>query len=148
MNGNPKAFDFPRAFQHDERLEFSFSGLKTAVLYACHGQGNSKGELPTGQKRADLAASFQTAVVDVLALKCKQALRKTGLTRLAVGGGVCANKLLRAELEKMCQKEQIELFIPPLSLCTDNAAMAALAVEKWQRGEFATAELDAEPNFA
>ncbi len=147
--GNPKAYTFPRAFGADTRLEFSFSGLKTAVLYACHGQNITKAKPPpSGQKRADLAASFQAAVVDILVLKCKQALRKTGLTRLAVGGGVCANKLLRAELEEMCQKEQIELFIPPLSLCTDNAAMAALAVEKWQRGEFATAELDAEPNFA
>ena len=147
--GNSKAYAFPRAFGTDTRVEFSFSGLKTAVLYACHGQKITKAKPPpSGQKRADLAASFQAAVVEILVLKCKQALRKTGLTRLAVGGGVCANKLLRAELEEMCQKEQIELFIPPLSLCTDNAAMAALAVEKWQRGEFATAELDAEPNFA
>ena len=72
-------------------------------------------------------------------MKCKQALRKTGLTRLAVGGGVSANKPLRAALEAMCAKEGAELFIPPLSLCTDNAAMAALAVEKWKRGEFAAA---------
>ncbi len=147
--GDPKAYAFPRAFGADTRLEFSFSGLKTAVLYACHGQNVTKAKSPpSGQKRADLAASFQAAVVEILVLKCKQALRKTGLPRLAVGGGVCANELLRAELEEMCRKERIELFIPPLSLCTDNAAMAALAVEKWQRGEFATAELDAEPNFA
>jgi N6-L-threonylcarbamoyladenine synthase len=146
--GNPKAYDFPRTFIDDGRLEFSFSGLKTAVLYACHGQDVSRATPPPpGPKRADLAASFQAAVVDVLVMKCKQALRKTGLTRLAVGGGVSANKSLRAALEAMCAKEGVELFIPPPSLCTDNAAMAALAVEKWKRGEFAPADLDAEPNW-
>lgn len=147
-SGNPKAHAFPRAFLSDDRLEFSFSGLKTAVMYACHGQDVSRATPPgPGQKRADLAASFQAAVVDVLSVKCKQALRKTGLTRLAVGGGVSANKPLRAALTAMCAKEGAEPFIPPLSLCTDNAAMAALAVEKWKRGEFAPLDLDAEPNF-
>ncbi|AMV27310.1 tRNA N6-adenosine threonylcarbamoyltransferase [Gemmata sp. SH-PL17] len=146
--GNPKAHHFPRAFIDDGRLEFSFSGLKTAVLYACHGQDVKRSTPPgPGQKRADLAASFQAAVVDVLTMKCKQALRKTGLTRLAVGGGVSANKPLRAALEAMCAKEGAELVIPPLNLCTDNAAMAALAVEKWKRKEFAPADLDADPNW-
>ena len=86
--GSATAFAFPRAFSDTGRLEFSFSGLKTAVLYATHGQ-NIKDAAPPGpgQKRADLAASFQEAVCDALALKCKQALRQTGLTRLAVGGG-------------------------------------------------------------
>jgi N6-L-threonylcarbamoyladenine synthase len=147
-SGDPKAYQFPRTFIDDGRLEFSFSGLKTAVLYACHGQDVKKAAPPpAGKKRADLAASFQSAVVDVLAVKCKQALRKTRLTRLAVGGGVSANKPLRAALEAMCAKEGAELFIPPLNLCTDNAAMAALAVEKWKRGEFAPPDLDAEPNW-
>ena len=146
--GDPKAFRFPRPFIGDGRLEFSFSGLKTAVLYACHGQDVKKAAPPpAGKARADLAASFQAAVVDVLATKCKQALRTTGLTRLAVGGGVSANESLRAALEAMCAKEGAELFIPPLSLCTDNAVMAALAVEKWKRGEFAPPDLDAEPNW-
>ena len=144
--GDPSAYDFPRAFLHDDRLEFSFSGLKTAVLYACHGQGVSHGPLPTGKKRADLAASFQEAVVEILVAKCRQALRKTGRGRLAVGGGVTANNRLRGAIESMCQKEGVELFIPPPSLCTDNAAMAALAVEKWRAGQFAPPDLDAEPN--
>lgn len=148
QTGNPKAFAFPRAFHNNDRLEFSFSGLKTAVLYACHGQNVAKSEAPpAGPKRHDLAASFQAAVVDVLALKCKQALRQTGLGRLAVGGGVTANQTLRRALQQMCEQEGTELFIPPMSLCTDNAAMAALAVEKWKRNEFAPADLDAEPNF-
>jgi N6-L-threonylcarbamoyladenine synthase len=146
--GDPKAYKFPRTFLDDARLEFSFSGLKTAVLYACHGQDVAKATPPgPGKKRADLAAGFQAAVVDVLAGKCKQALRQTGLNRLAVGGGVSANGPLRAALAAMCAAEGAELFIPPLALCTDNAAMAALAVEKWRRGEFAAPDLDAEPNF-
>jgi N6-L-threonylcarbamoyladenine synthase len=146
--GNPRAHAFPRSFRDDARLEFSFSGLKTAVLYSCHGQDVSKAvPPPAGPKRADLAASFQAAVVDVLTVKCKQALRQTGLKRLAVGGGVTANKALRAALQEMTEKEGAELFIPPMNLCTDNAAMAALAVEKWKRGEFAGPDLDAEPNF-
>jgi N6-L-threonylcarbamoyladenine synthase len=146
--GNPKAFNFPRSFLADPRLEFSFSGLKTAVLYTVHGQDVSRAEPPPpGQLRADVAASFQRAVVEVLVVKCRQALRQTGLKRLAVGGGVTANKALRAGLEAMASAEGAELFIPPLALCTDNAAMAALAVEKWRRGELAALDLDAEPNF-
>ena len=144
--GNPRAYAFPRAFLDDAHPEFSFSGLKTAVLYACHGQDVSRAAPPPpGPKRADLAASFQAAVIDVLVGKCKQQLRRTGLTRLAVGGGVCANTPFRAALRAMCEQEKVELFIPPPALCTDNAAMAALAVEKWRRGEFAPPDLDAEP---
>jgi N6-L-threonylcarbamoyladenine synthase len=147
-SGDPKAFNFPRAFRNDDRLEFSFSGLKTAVLYTVQGQDMSKAKSPpTGKELADLAASFQQAVVDVLVAKCKQALRQTGMKRLAVGGGVSANRVLRKALEEMAAKEGAELFIPPMSLCTDNAAMAALAVEKWRRGEFGPLDLDAEPNY-
>jgi len=147
-HGSPNAHRFPRAFIDDGRLEFSFSGLKTAVLYACHGQDVAKAQPPpAGPKRADLAASFQAAVVDVLTAKCRQALRKTGLSRLAVGGGVVANRSLRDALGAMCAKEGADFFIPPMHLCMDNAAMAALAVEKWKRGELAPPDLDAEPNF-
>jgi N6-L-threonylcarbamoyladenine synthase len=146
--GDPKAFTFPRSFLRDERLEFSFSGLKTAVLYALHGPGNARGPLPgPGKLRADLAASFQAAVVDVLVGKCRQALRKTGATRLAVGGGVSANGAIRAGLAAMCARENVELIVPPLSLCTDNAAMAAVAVERWLQHDFSTLELDASPTY-
>jgi N6-L-threonylcarbamoyladenine synthase len=148
INGNSKVYNFPRSFISDDRLEFSFSGLKTAVLYTLHGQDVSKASPPPpGKKRADVAASFQQAVVDVLVAKCKQALRQTGLKRLAVGGGVTANKSLRFALETMAASEGAELFIPPMSLCTDNAAMAALAVEKWRLGQFAPLDLDAEANL-
>jgi N6-L-threonylcarbamoyladenine synthase len=142
--GNPAAHRFPRSFYHDRELRFSFSGLKTAVMYALYGPGVSRGpKPPPGLERADLAASFQQAVVDVLVQKARQALRETGLARLAVGGGVAANGALRAALERMAAEEGAELFIPPLRLCTDNAAMAAIAVEKWRRGAWAPPDLDA-----
>ncbi|MFL5340234.1 MAG: tRNA (adenosine(37)-N6)-threonylcarbamoyltransferase complex transferase subunit TsaD, partial [Gemmataceae bacterium] len=147
--GDPAAFKFPRSLMEAGNLDFSFSGLKTAVLYRAFGQ-NAKGttDPPTGKFRADLAASFQQAVVDVLAEKARRALRQTGLTRLAVGGGVAANRALRSALAAMVAELSGELFIPPMDLCTDNAAMAALAVEKWRRGQFAPPDLDAEPNLA
>ena len=146
--GDPTAVKLPRSFLHEDRLDFSFSGLKTAVRYALGGQDEARPDPPpSGQRRADLAASFQQAVVDVLVAKSRQALRRTGLKRLAVGGGVAANKALRSELERMAAEEGVELFIPPLSLCTDNAAMAAVAVEKWRRGEFAPLDLDAQPSL-
>ena len=135
---------FPRSFLHEDRLDFSFSGLKTAVLYSLGGQSCPKpAPPPPGKVRADLAASFQLAVVDVLVAKSRQALQRTGLKRLAVGGGVVANKALRTALEAMAAEEHVELFIPPMALCTDNAAMAAVAIEKWQRGAIAPADLDA-----
>jgi N6-L-threonylcarbamoyladenine synthase len=146
--GNPTAFRFPRSFLHDERLDFSFSGLKTAVLYTVHGQdGTRQAPLPTGPYRADLAASFQEAVVDVLVTKARQGLARTGYRRLAVGGGVAANRRLRAALEEMTAAVGAELFIPPLKLCTDNAAMAAVAVEKWRRQQWAPLDLDAVPTY-
>lgn len=146
--GDPRAVKLPRSFLHEDRLDFSFSGLKTAVLYSLAGQDNPRPEPPpAGQRRADLAASFQRAVVDVLVAKSRQALRQTGLRRLAVGGGVVANKALRAALEEMTRAEGAELFVPPMALCTDNAAMAAVAVEKWRRGEEAPLDLDAVPTM-
>jgi N6-L-threonylcarbamoyladenine synthase len=147
--GNPEAFHFPRSFLREKRLDFSFSGLKTAVLYTVRGQDLSlPAPPPTGQLRADLAASFQQAVVDVLVEKSRQTLRMTNLKRLAVGGGVAANRCLRAALEKMASEEGAELFIPPLALCTDNAAMAALAVEKYRSQQWAPLDLDAVPAYA
>ena len=147
-HGNPYAYAFPRAFLDSERLEFSFSGLKTAVLYACHGQNLSRAQpVEPGPRRADLAASFQEAVVEVLVEKCRQALQQTGRGVLAVGGGVSANQRFREQLQQLCEEEGVELAIPPPTLCTDNAAMAALAVEKWYAKDFAPPDLDAEPNF-
>src|SRR5437773_1625079 len=136
--GNPETHRFPRSFLKEDRLDFSFSGLKTAVLYTVCGKDLSRAATTlTKEDRANLAASFQQAAVDVLVEKSRQALRRTGLKCLAVGGGVAANRCLRAVLEQMAAEEGAELHIPPLSLCTDNAAMAALAVEKWRCRQFA-----------
>jgi N6-L-threonylcarbamoyladenine synthase len=118
------------------------------VLYSLAGQSQPRpAPPPPGKQRADLAASFQKAVVDALVAKSRQALRRTGLSRLAVGGGVAANRCLRTALERMSQEEGAELFIPPFDLCTDNAAMASVAVEKWRLQDWAPADLDAVPTW-
>jgi N6-L-threonylcarbamoyladenine synthase len=144
--GDPTAYRFPRSLIRDDRLDFSFSGLKTAVMYALGGQNNpNPAAPPPGKLRADLAASFQAAAVDVLVARCRQAVERTGHTRLAVGGGVAANGVLRRAMTAMAAAHGVELFIPPLSYCTDNAAMAAAAVEHWRRGRFASLDLDANP---
>jgi len=143
MMGDPNAFSFPRAFLHDERLLLSFSGLKTAVLYALRGQ-NAMGEArqPGAERISDLAASFQEAVVAVIVAKTRQALARTGMKRLAVGGGVASNSRLRDRLQTMAAELGIELFIPPPALCTDNAAMAGIALPKLAAGQVADLDLD------
>ncbi|MDG3005284.1 tRNA (adenosine(37)-N6)-threonylcarbamoyltransferase complex transferase subunit TsaD [Paludisphaera mucosa] len=139
--GNPKAFAFPRSFLHEPRLAFSFSGLKTAVLYALRGPNQERGVVePTPELTADLAASFQEAVVDILVAKARQALEQTGMERLGVGGGVAANGRFREKLGAAMDAMGVETFIPPLSLCTDNAAMAGVALLKLAAGR--TADLD------
>ena len=142
-SGNRKAFAFPRSLIHDDRLAFSFSGLKTAVLYAVRGQDARLGaNLEEPGVVADLAASFQEAVVDVLVAKTRQALRKTGLKKLGIGGGVAANGRFRERFEELAKELGVELFIPPLSLCTDNAAMAGIAFAKLEAGQVASLDID------
>ncbi len=130
--GDPAAYRFPRSFLHDQqRLQFSFSGLKTAVRYAITGHGNldpTQVEL-SEQTKANLAASFQEAVVDCLVAKSMQAIERTQLSRLCVGGGVAANARLRERLMTDAALHGIELIIAPLNLCTDNAVMGAVAHE-------------------
>jgi N6-L-threonylcarbamoyladenine synthase len=141
--GNPRAFAFPRSFRHDERPIFSFSGLKTAVLYALRGPNERLGLVqPSPALVSDLAASFQDAVVDVLVAKTRQVLEKTGLKRLGVGGGVAANGRFRERLAAMADTLGVELFIPPLALCTDNAAMAGIALAKLAAGQIADLDVD------
>jgi N6-L-threonylcarbamoyladenine synthase len=140
---NRKAFALPRSFLHDDRLVFSFSGLKTAVLYALHGQNAQSPQILLGEESVgDLAASFQEAVVDVLVAKTRQALFRTGMTRLGVGGGVAANTRFRERIGELAQELGIELFIPPPALCTDNAAMAAIALPKLWAGQVADLDVD------
>jgi N6-L-threonylcarbamoyladenine synthase len=145
-SGNSMMYRFPRSFLHEQRLDFSFSGLKTAVLYTVRGLPDSETK-PSAINTADVAASFQAAAVEVLVTKARQAMETTGLKRLAVGGGVAANQAFRGALTEMVQKQGGELFIPPMSLCTDNAAMAAIAVEKYRLRHFAPLDLDAVAAF-
>jgi N6-L-threonylcarbamoyladenine synthase len=143
-SGNARAFDFPRSLLEGDNLDFSFSGLKTAVLYAAFGQ-NAKHrdrELAPAEV-ADLAASFQQAVVEVIVEKCRRALRRFGLDTLCVGGGVAANGALRSALQEMAHRQQVRLIIPPLHWCTDNAAMNAVAIQKFREGRFDSLDLDA-----
>ena len=141
--GNPDAFDFPRPFAQDSRLVCSYSGLKTAVLRALQAnQARADDPARRPQLIADLAASFQAAAVESVVLKAKQALKQTGHRRLVVGGGVAANRLLRKELEQMCRRRGVELFVPPMWLCTDNAAMGAVAYLKLIRGDVAALDCD------
>ena len=119
--GDDSRFNFPRPMLDRPGLDFSFSGLKTAVLNA---QNNTE-DYP--QKKADIAASFQAAAIDTLSRKCERALKESGVKRLVVAGGVSANKLLRVKLADMVQRHKAEVFYPALPFCTDNGAMIAFA---------------------
>jgi N6-L-threonylcarbamoyladenine synthase len=119
--GDPEAFDFPRAAPGG--LDFSFSGLKTALLYRLRGMGEE-----AERCRADLAASYQRAIVQALVARVREALEREGLRRLAIGGGVAANSELRAAVEEL----GVPVWVPPLELCTDNAAMIAGAARFFQ----------------
>jgi N6-L-threonylcarbamoyladenine synthase len=110
-DGDPEAFDFPRSAPGE--LDFSFSGLKTALLYRLRDD--------PGADRADLAASYQRAIVDALVHRAELALEREGLERLAIGGGVAANSELRAAVTRL----GVPVWVPPMELCTDNAAMIA-----------------------
>lgn len=143
--GNPKRFPLPRPLLH-EGLDFSFSGLKTALLYTWQGLVRDQGEKAARLARPDLAASLQAAVADVITTKAIRALKQTGLKSLAVCGGVACNKRLRNQLEEATRKAGVALHIPPPSLCTDNAAMAAVSLERWRKGQFAPPDLDALPH--
>lgn len=143
VEGNPR-YDLPRAWLEPNSLDFSFSGLKSAVMNLVHNAKQRKEEI----HYADLAASFQEAVLDVLVEKAMMAVRKTGVKHLLLAGGVSANSGLRVRLHERCQKENIDLRIPPLSLCTDNAAMIATAgTFQFLDGNFADLSLNADANF-
>jgi N6-L-threonylcarbamoyladenine synthase len=122
--GDPHAFEFPVAMTNDPRLDFSFSGLKTALLYAVR----DLGEESARERTADLAASFQAAVVGQLVAKLRRAIRRDGDWRaVALGGGVAANTPLREQVAEVCEAEGLELKLVARELCTDNAAMIASA---------------------
>ncbi len=147
--GDPEAFSFPRSFIHDSRLDFSFSGLKTAVRYVIAGPGEVDFDQLnlSDQQIADIAASFQQAVVDCLVAKAIQAIEQTGLKQLCVGGGVAANREFRQQLESQCLARKVQLSIAPLKYCTDNAVMGALAIERFKAGLFDELDLDIQPGL-
>jgi N6-L-threonylcarbamoyladenine synthase len=147
--GNPKGFSLPRSFANDQSIRFSFSGLKTAVRYTLIPPGEtdfSKAKL-SQQERADLAASFEQAVIDVLVEKSILAAKLHDLPTLCVGGGVAANKKLRQQLASAASEANLSLIIAPLELCTDNAAMGAIAIEQYHRCEFADLDLEITPGL-
>lgn len=125
-NGTPNRFAFPRPMTARPGLDFSFSGLKTFAANTLHQVMQEEGEL-TEQSKADIAYAFQEAVVDTLAIKCKRALKQTGLKRLVIAGGVSANKELRQTLAELMQQLGGEVFYPQPQFCTDNGAMIAYA---------------------
>jgi N6-L-threonylcarbamoyladenine synthase len=144
--GNPKAIRFPRSLMHKGNLDFSFSGLKTAVLYHCQGQdmkGDNRVATMSRAEIADIAASFQLAVIDVLVKKTTRAAKKIGAQSVLMGGGVACNGALREAMEQMCKKEHLTLHIAPKQYCTDNAVMvASLAYYKYKAGQFADLTLE------
>jgi len=124
--GDAQAFRFPRAAPggaEGDALDFSFSGLKTALLYKIRDLGDEEAQ----RLRSDLAASYQRAIVDALATRVEQAIEREGLARLTIGGGVAANSELRRRMRELCDSLAVGLWMPPVALCTDNAAMIAAA---------------------
>ena len=120
LNGNPHAYDFPRPMMHSDKLDLSFSGLKTSVLYTVRDIENITEEI-----KADIAASFQQAVIDVLTRKIKKAVEVSGRSDVIIAGGVAANKALRSAIKDLENLLGIRVFYPFLKYCGDNAAMIA-----------------------
>lgn len=131
QSGNRAAYKFPRSFIHEDNLNFSFSGLKSSALREIEGLSESEREA----RKADLSASYQEAIVDVLISKLELAAKQTGLKSWTITGGVSANSRLRERALESAKKFGATLALPPLRYCTDNAAMIALAgLIKWKAG--------------
>lgn len=141
---NKEAVRFPRPMLGEESLDFSFSGLKTSVLYHLRGR-SIKGTSEMHCKNVgDVAASFQEAVVDVLVGKCLMALKQTSVKNLIVTGGVAANRRLRQRLKEEADERGFNLYLPPLRLCTDNASMVAgLGYRLLMNGRLSSLDIDA-----
>ena len=123
-------------------LDFSFSGLKTAAANTIRSEGDDE------QTKADIAHAFQTAVIDTLAIKCKRALKETGIKRLVIAGGVSANTELRQKLERMMQGMKGQVFYPRTEFCTDNGAMIAFAgMQRLKAKQYATLDMKTQPRW-
>jgi len=132
--GNSSAIKFPRGIASSESMDFSFSGLKTAVLYHCKGQNaTAKSPIKKGLSIPDICSSFQAAVVDTLTQKAFQAARLKRAKAIVLGGGVACNEALRNRFQSLANKEGVKVYLPAKKLCTDNAVMvAAMAYEKYR----------------
>ena len=141
--GTPGRFHFPRPMTDRPGLDFSFSGLKTFAANTIRAEGGGE------QTRCDIAHAFECAVVDTLAIKCKRALKETGLKRLVMAGGVSANRRLRAQLAEMMVELKGEVFYPRLEYCTDNGAMIAYAgLQRLKAGETVGLEIVVKPRWS
>ena len=145
QHGNADAFHFPHPKVDGAPYDFSFSGLKTSVINMIHNAGQKGEELPL----SDLAASFQKAVVDVLCDRVMKAASDTGAKRIVLAGGVSANSRLRSEMQKLCEQKGLPLFLPPLNLCGDNAAMVgSQGYYEYLAGHLAGPDLNATANMS
>jgi N6-L-threonylcarbamoyladenine synthase len=144
-SGDPKACAFPRTMLGGDSLDFSFSGIKTAVRYKIHGTGQTTGGLEklSAQDVADIAASFQQAVVDVLVKKTMRAVAQTRVSNIVLGGGVAANSCLRATLAEVCEDRKLAFYAPKMAYCVDNAAMiAAMGFHMFKNGQTCPLDMD------
>lgn len=142
--GDPNAIKFPRAKLEDNAYDFSFSGLKSAVLNYLNKEKMMNHDI----NRADVAASFQQSVVDILVERAMRGCKELGLNKLALAGGVSANKHLRAAMEQACKEHNIEFNVPKPILCTDNAAMIGSAgYYEFMKGNTATMDINAYPSL-
>ena len=142
LKGNPLAYKLPISFRGEDHLDFSFSGLKTAVINMLHRFDQKK----EAYKKEDVAASFLKTVADTLTEKTFIALHRSGCKKLALAGGVSANTQIRTAFEEMAKTEQVEIYMPEIKYCTDNAAMiASAAYFYYQKGARAALDLNARP---
>lgn len=150
IDGDPTAYKFPRSMLKKDNDDFSFSGLKTAVRYAITGPGDPRDPSSVAvdpQAAANLCASFEAAVVDILVAKCVAAVENQKVSKLIVGGGVAANRRLRESLTQASHRHRFELTVAPMNLCTDNAVMGAIGWQKFDRGTLAELDADITPGL-
>ena len=144
QSGDPKSFIFPRPKLKKSPLDLSFSGLKTANLYTC--KKMNKKEIR--EELSNLAASYQEAIIDTLLDRLKRVQIETGINRVSIAGGVAANSRFREKAAELSTINNIEIFFPKMELCTDNAAMIAMAgFERLKMGESSALNLEAIPNL-